>query len=85
MTGRPSPSSTPERYVDARELAALMGVSHDDGQAHGRRRDALRDLGDEPHPPVPALAGDGVGARTRYDGAARDGDRNAAGQRQPKE
>jgi hypothetical protein len=27
MTDRPSPVAPPERYVDARELAAVMGVS----------------------------------------------------------
>ena len=63
VSGRPSAVDPPERYVDARELAELMGVSPVHGQTDGRRRHAVRDLGHEPHPPLPSLAGDGMGAR----------------------
>ena len=41
VSSRPTAVALLERYVDARELAALMGVSTSDDQADGRGRDAV--------------------------------------------
>ena len=51
MNGRLDLVAPPlERYVDARELASLMGVSTTDDRPDGHGGDAVRDLGHESHP-----------------------------------
>jgi hypothetical protein len=62
VTSQPAQVVPLERYVDARELSELMGVSTTTIKRFVAAGMPSETWGMEPHAPLPAVASDGVGA-----------------------